>query len=105
MRMLARARSAAAISVMIASVLETWVDEAIAALREQDSHRTSAQRYVARPLWLFRHRVPRTRSRMAVTADRACTNHQEQVVCVQHGAMSRTVDRCDALVRRLPSPV
>src|SRR5215475_6402827 len=92
MRMLAWARSAAANSVVIASALETCtrVDEAIAALREQASHRTIAQRYVARPLWLFRHRVPWTRSRTGSNGRPGL--HQEQVVWVQHGAKSRTVD-------------
>ncbi|MBN9263304.1 MAG: hypothetical protein J0I75_01845, partial [Hyphomicrobium sp.] len=49
-------------------------------------------------LFLGPDRVP------AVTADRFCTNHQEAVVWPEHGAMSRTLERHDALVRLLAQP-
>jgi len=40
----------------------------------------------------------------AVTADKVCTNHQEHVVWPEHGAMSRTIERNEALARTLVDP-
>lgn len=40
----------------------------------------------------------------AVTADQICTNHQEQVVWAQHGAISQTVERRDTLARLFAEP-
>jgi len=49
-------------------------------------------------LFLGPDRVP------AATADRISTNHQERVVWPEHGAMSRTVERREALARQLAEP-
>jgi predicted choloylglycine hydrolase len=40
----------------------------------------------------------------AETANRVCTNHQEKVVWPEHGAISRTLARRDALLRQLADP-
>jgi predicted choloylglycine hydrolase len=40
----------------------------------------------------------------AVTADQVCTNHQERVIWPEHGAISRTVERREALARQLAEP-
>jgi predicted choloylglycine hydrolase len=40
----------------------------------------------------------------AVTADKVCTNHQEHVVWPEHGAMSRTLERNEALACALVDP-
>jgi predicted choloylglycine hydrolase len=49
-------------------------------------------------LFLGPDRVP------AVTTERVCTNHQEQVVWPEHAARSKTVERRDALAHRLAQP-
>jgi predicted choloylglycine hydrolase len=93
------------IILMLRYVLETStrVDEAIAALSRipiaQSHNVTLLDRSGSfATVFLGPDRAP------AVTADRVCTNHQEQVVWAQHGAMSRTVERREALVRLLGEP-
>jgi predicted choloylglycine hydrolase len=93
------------IILMLRYLLETFtrVEEAIAALSRipiaQSHNVTLLDRSGSfATVFLGPDRAP------AVTADRVCTNHQEQVVWAQHGAMSRTVERRDALVRLLAEP-
>jgi len=93
------------IILMLRYVLETStrIDEAIAALSRipiaQSHNVTLLDRSGSfATVFLGPDRAP------AVTADRACTNHQEEVVWAQHGAISRTVERRDALVRLLAEP-
>jgi predicted choloylglycine hydrolase len=79
------------------------VDDAIAALSRvpiaQSHNVTLLDRSGAyATLFLGPDRVP------AVTTDQVCTNHQEQVVWPEHAAMSQTVERRDALARRLAEP-
>jgi predicted choloylglycine hydrolase len=91
--------------LMLRYVLETChrVDEAAAALiwiPIAMSHnvivldRTGA--YAT--LFLGPDRVP------AVTTERVCTNHQEQIVWPEHAAMTRTVERREALMHLLGQP-
>ena len=91
--------------LMLRYVLETCrqVDDAIAALSRvpiaQSHNVTLLDRSGAyATLFLGPDRVP------AVTTDQVCTNHQEQVVWPEHAAMSQTVERRDALARRLAEP-
>jgi predicted choloylglycine hydrolase len=91
--------------LMLRYVLETCrrVDEAVAALCRipiaQAHNVTVLDRSGAcATLFLGPDRAP------AVTADRVCTNHQEQVVWPEHGTMSRTVERHAALARQLAAP-
>jgi predicted choloylglycine hydrolase len=93
------------IILMLRYVLETCrrVDEAITALSRipiAQSHNVtlldSSGAYAT--LFLGPDRVP------AITADRVCTNHQEQVVWPEHGAMSRTVERHETLAHQLAEP-
>ena len=93
------------IILMLRYVLEfyTRVDEAIAALSRipiaQSHNVTLLDRSGSfATVFLGPDRAP------AVTADRVCTNHQERVVWAQHGAMSGTVERRDALARLLAEP-
>jgi predicted choloylglycine hydrolase len=93
------------IILMLRYVLETCsrVDQAAAALSRipiaQSQNVTLLDRSGAfATVFLGPDRAP------AVTADRACTNHQERVVWAQHGAMCRTVERRDALSRLLAKP-
>ena len=86
-------------------LLETCstVDEAIAALIRipiaQSHNVTLLDRSGAHAtLFLGPDRAP------AVTAELLCTNHQERVVWPEHSAMSRTVERHDALACRLAEP-
>jgi predicted choloylglycine hydrolase len=94
-----------AIILMLRYVLETCrrVDEAIAALSRipiAQSHNVTlldcSGAYAT--LFLGPDREP------AVTADRVCTNHQEQLVWPEHGAISGTVERHEALARHLAEP-
>jgi predicted choloylglycine hydrolase len=91
--------------LMLRYVLENFsrADDAIAALSKipiAQSHNVTlldrSSSYAT--VFLGPDRAP------AVTADRVCTNHQEKVVWAQHGAMSRTVERRDALARLLTEP-
>jgi predicted choloylglycine hydrolase len=93
------------IILMLRYVLETCtrVDESIAALSRipiaQSHNVTLLDRSGSfATMFLGPDRAP------AVTADQICTNHQEQVVSVQYGAMSRTVERRDALAGLLAKP-
>jgi len=93
------------IILMLRYVLETCtrVDQATAALSRipiAQSHNVTLldQSGSFATVFLGPDRAP------AVTADRVCTNHQEQVVWAQHGTMSRTVERRDTLVRLLGEP-
>jgi predicted choloylglycine hydrolase len=94
-----------AVILMLRYVLETCrhVDDAVSALSRipiaQSQNVTLLDRSGAyATLFLGPDRVP------AVTADRVCTNHQETVVWPEHGAMSRTLARRDALVGLLAEP-
>lgn len=94
-----------AIILMLRYVLETChrVDEAIAALSRipiAQSHNVTLldRTGVYATLFLGPDRPP------AATADRLCTNHQEQVVWPEHATMSRTVERHEVLARRLTDP-
>jgi predicted choloylglycine hydrolase len=88
--------------LMLRYVLETCrtVDEATLALSRipiAQSHNVTLldQSCAYATLFLGPDRAP------AVTAHQVCTNHQERVVWPEHGTMSRTVERRDALVRFL----
>jgi predicted choloylglycine hydrolase len=93
------------IILLLRYVLETCtrVDEAIAALSRipiaQSHNVTLLDRSASfATVFLGPDRAP------AVTADRICTNHQEQVVSTRYAAMSRTVERREALARLLARP-
>jgi len=94
-----------AIILMLRHVLETCrrVDEAVTALSRipiAQSHNVTlldrAGAYAT--LFLGPDRLP------AVTTDRVCTNHQEQVVWSEFAARARTVERHEALVSQLAKP-
>jgi predicted choloylglycine hydrolase len=91
--------------LMLRYVLETCrrVDEAIVALSRvpiAQSHNVTlldgSGTYAT--LFLGPDRAPR------VTTDQVCSNHQERVVWPELAALSRTVERHDALARRLAEP-
>jgi predicted choloylglycine hydrolase len=93
------------IILMLRYVLETCrrMDEAIAALIRipiaQSHNVTLLDRSGAyATLFLGPDRAP------SMTADQVCTNHQEQVIWPEHGVMSRTFERREALTRRLAEP-
>ena len=93
------------IILMLRYVLETCsrVDQAVAALGRipiaQSHNVTLLDRSGAyATLFLGPDRMP------AVTADSVCTNHQEQVIWREHGVMSRTVERREALACGLSEP-
>lgn len=93
------------IILLLRYLLETCcrVDEAIAALCRIPiamSHNVILldRSGAYAPLFLGPDRAP------AVTAARLCTNHQERVVWPEHAAMSGTVERHEALARRLAEP-
>lgn len=94
-----------AVILILRYVLETCrrVDEAVATLSRipiaQSQNVTLLDQSGAyATLFLGPDRLP------AVTADRVSTNHQEEVVWPEHGAMSRTIARRDALARQLAEP-
>jgi predicted choloylglycine hydrolase len=91
--------------LMLRYVLETCsrVDEAVAALSRipiaQSHNITLLDRSgTYTTLFLGPNRAP------AVTRDQVCTNHQERVVWAEHGAMSLTVERHQALSRLVLEP-
>lgn len=94
-----------AVILLVRYVLETCrhLDEAIAALCRipiAQSHNVTllARSGAYATLFLGPDRAP------GVTADRVCTNHQEQIVWLEHAAMSRTVERRAVLTRLLTKP-
>lgn len=91
--------------LMLRYALETCrrVDEAVAALSRipiaQSHNVTLLDRTGAyATLFLGPDRQPE------VTTHLVCTNHQEQVVWPEHGARSRTLERCEALAHLLAEP-